>query len=76
MEQQASNSSTSSTVVPIHGDDTEQRGPQPNWVKELMEEHGIRALPRNVDLLGRALDARDFWKTFGLFPVKALLEGV
>ncbi|EKM79012.1 hypothetical protein AGABI1DRAFT_75582 [Agaricus bisporus var. burnettii JB137-S8] len=46
----------------------------PDWVKELMEEQGIRALPRDVETLGRALDSRDFWKTFKINPVKALLE--
>jgi hypothetical protein len=49
-------------------------GPQPDWVKELMLEQGIRALPRGVEILGRALDSRDFWKTFNINPVKALLE--
>ncbi|KAF8637077.1 hypothetical protein AX17_003077 [Amanita inopinata Kibby_2008] len=43
------------------------------WVRELMRENGVRGLPRNVELLGRALDSRDFWETFGLSPVKTLL---
>ena len=50
------------------------RGPQPGWVRELMREHGVRALPRSVDLLGRALDTRDFWDTFELEPVMGRLE--
>ena len=50
------------------------RGPQPRWVKELMAEQGVRILPRNIEALGRALDSREFWSTFGLEPVKARLE--
>ncbi|EPQ52439.1 hypothetical protein GLOTRDRAFT_140193 [Gloeophyllum trabeum ATCC 11539] len=49
-------------------------GPQPGWVQELMEEDGIKALPRSPEQIGRALDGREFWRTFGLSPVKARLE--
>ncbi|KAF9479630.1 hypothetical protein BDN70DRAFT_858211 [Pholiota conissans] len=52
----------------------EDRSPQRIWVRELMEEEGIRALPRNVELLGRALDSRDFWRTFDLSPLHARIE--
>jgi hypothetical protein len=31
-----------------------------------MEPTGVRALPRNVDDLGWALDLREFWEAFGL----------
>ncbi len=48
--------------------------PQARWVCELMREHDIRALPRNVELLGRALDSREFWETFGLNPLKPRLD--
>jgi hypothetical protein len=51
-----------------------ERGPHPRWVRELMEETGVGALPRNVELLGRAMDSREFWRTFGLSPVKARLD--
>lgn len=51
------------------------RGPQAKWVRELMAETGVRALPRNVELLGRALDSRDFWDEFNLSPIQARLEG-
>ncbi|KIM40783.1 hypothetical protein M413DRAFT_446165 [Hebeloma cylindrosporum] len=61
----------SSPSDPITSDD---RGPQAQWVRELMEETGIRSLPRNVELLGRALDSREFWTTFGLSPICARLE--
>lgn len=43
-------------------------GKQAGWVRELMEEENVRALPRAVELTGRALDAREFWRTFGLSP--------
>ncbi|GLB40762.1 hypothetical protein LshimejAT787_0806330 [Lyophyllum shimeji] len=43
------------------------------WVRELMREQGVRALPRGVGELGRALDSREFWEVFGLSPVRPLL---
>jgi len=39
-----------------------------------MIEQGIRALPREISVLGRALDSRNFWESFGLFPVKTLFD--
>ncbi|KAF8972320.1 hypothetical protein BDZ97DRAFT_1020548 [Flammula alnicola] len=54
--------------------ENEDRGPQAAWVQELMEESGVRALPRDVELLGRALDSRDFWKTFEMSPLHARIE--
>ena len=50
------------------------QGLQPAWVTELMEEEGVKALPRDMALLGRLLDGRDFWKTFKLIPSRARLE--
>lgn len=38
------------------------------WVGELMEEAGVRALPRDTPLLGRTLDGRAFWKKMGIWP--------
>ena len=38
------------------------------WVGECMREEGVRALPRDSDLLGRRLDARDFWEVIGAWP--------
>lgn len=52
----------------------EDRGPHARWVRELMQEFGVRALPRNVEALGRAFDSRDFWSTFELSPIKARLD--
>lgn len=57
----------------VHARD-EDRGPQAEWVRELMDEAGVRALPRDIATLGRALDSRDFWRTFVLSPLKARLE--
>lgn len=50
------------------------KGPQLKWVRELMQEEGVRALPRTPEQLGRALDSREFWNTFELEPIKARLE--
>lgn len=51
------------------------RGPQARWVRELMLEYGIRALPRSVEQIGsRGMDSREFWDTFALEPVRARLE--
>ena len=64
-----------SQAVQDQGDRSEEgRGAQPRWVRELMEEQDVRALPRNIDQLGRALDSRDFWVQFGLSPLKARLD--
>jgi hypothetical protein len=38
------------------------------WVGEAMEEEGVRALPRDMGMLGRKLDSRAFWKEHGLWP--------
>ena len=46
-------------------------GVHPRWVRELMDEVGVRALPRPHALLGRGMDSREFWRTFGLEPVRA-----
>lgn len=44
---------------------------QIKWVGELMQEHGIRALPRSHQELGRCYDSTEFWRTFGLVPIRA-----
>jgi hypothetical protein len=44
---------------------------QIKWVGELMEETEVRALPRSMEQLGRCYDAREFWTTFGLMPVRS-----
>lgn len=44
---------------------------QAQWVYELMWEEDVLALPRSMETLGRCYDSRDFWRTFGLAPLKA-----
>jgi hypothetical protein len=39
-----------------------------------MQEQGVGALPRNIEVLGRALDSRDFWFQFRLSPLQARLD--
>lgn len=46
------------------------------WVKQLMSERGIRALPRPVEELGRALDSREFWEAAGITPSVTLHSAV
>ena len=38
------------------------------WILELMEEEGVRGLPRSPEELGRKLDSRAFWTEVGLYP--------
>jgi hypothetical protein len=38
------------------------------WVGELMEEEGVKALPRDAESFERRLDGRGFWKWHGLWP--------
>ena len=40
------------------------------WVLELMREGDVRALPRNVESLGRGLDGRAVWKCLGIVPLE------
>lgn len=44
---------------------------QARWVYELMEEEGVRALPRPMEALGRCYDTRELWQTLGIAPLKA-----
>ncbi|KAF2225829.1 hypothetical protein BDZ85DRAFT_258154 [Elsinoe ampelina] len=44
---------------------------QAKWVFELMNETGVKGLPRSMEELGRCYDTREFWTTFGLSPIKA-----
>jgi hypothetical protein len=53
--------------------DEEAAGEPLRWVRELMEEEGVRALPRSVERLGKAHDSREFWNRFNLSPVRAKL---
>lgn len=51
----------------------EEYGPsnQAKWVYELLEEEGVRALPRGPERLGRCYDSRELWKTLKIAPLKA-----
>ncbi len=50
-----------------------EEGKQTRWVRELLNEAGVRALPRTPEVIGRAMDSREFWNTFELEPVKGRL---
>lgn len=43
---------------------------QAKWVFELMQEEGVRALPRSMEVLGRCYDTRELWQTLGITPLK------
>ena len=57
-------------------DVTENRDNPRFWVKQLMGERGIRALPRPMEQLGRTLDSREFWEVVGLTPRVTLHSAV
>ncbi|KAK0701391.1 hypothetical protein B0T21DRAFT_379087 [Apiosordaria backusii] len=48
---------------------------QGGWVRELMEEEGVRALPRGMERLGRCYDSREFWRVWGVMPLRAGVLG-
>ena len=50
-----------------------EEGKQSLWVRELMNEQGVRALPRAPEVVGGAMDSREFWDAFELEPVKGRL---
>lgn len=52
-------------------DEEEAPSRQSRWVYELMQEQGIKALPRSMEALGRCYDSREFWQTFGLTPLRS-----
>lgn len=54
--------------------DKQLQGEQPKWVLELMEEGGVKSLPRTPEMLGRALDSTEFWRDFKLMPVRGRIE--
>lgn len=51
----------------------EERQRFAEWVGELMVEEGVKALPREMESLGRKLDSRGFWREHGLWPRHARL---
>lgn len=50
----------------------EERSKYRRWIFELMQEQNVRCLPRSLDLLGRKLDAREFWQRVRLLPERTL----
>jgi len=50
----------------------EEKSRYRRWVSELMEEQNVKALPRDVELLGRKLDSRGFWHAPGIAPEMSL----
>ena len=64
-------------ILGIAGEIDEENGSddraksQIKWVGELMEEDGLKALPRSTEDLGRCYDSREFWTIFGLMPSRA-----
>ena len=46
------------------------------WVKQLMSERGIRALPRPIEQLGRTVDSWEFWEVVGMMPTVTLHSAV
>ena len=51
--------------------DSERAQKQIKWIGELMTEQGVRALPRDMESLGRCYDTREFWSTFGIMPTRS-----
>ncbi|RYP30212.1 hypothetical protein DL767_006359 [Monosporascus sp. MG133] len=58
----------------ISGADVERGEELLRWVGELMDEEGVRALPRDTSSLGRMLDGRAFWKTMGVWPMQGRVK--
>ncbi|KAJ5047067.1 uncharacterized protein L3040_002911 [Drepanopeziza brunnea f. sp. 'multigermtubi'] len=57
-------------------DNDERAKKQIQWIGELMEEENVRALPRDMETLGRCYDTREFWKTFGIMPTRSRISSV
>lgn len=53
------------------GEDSSEPIKQAKWVYELMQEDGVRALPRSMEVLGRCYDSRELWETLRITPLKA-----
>ncbi|BGO95093.1 hypothetical protein NBRC10512_006376 [Rhodotorula toruloides] len=54
--------------------DGESSPDRTKWVLDLMHTHNIRGLPRSPEELGRAIDSSEFWRAFGVGPVKGRWE--
>ncbi|KAK2627047.1 hypothetical protein QTJ16_004222 [Diplocarpon rosae] len=60
----------------VQSGNAERAGKQIKWIGELMEEQGVRALPRDMETLGRCYDTREFWSTFGIMPTRSRISSV
>ncbi|KAJ8483293.1 hypothetical protein ONZ45_g14642 [Pleurotus djamor] len=78
-------STSSSSPHPTTSSPSSNTQPTPpnriQWVFSLLSESSsnpslppVRALPRDVELLGRCLDSREFWGVFGVCPERGRLE--
>ena len=56
------------------GIDGMAKGEHATWVRELMSEKDVKALPRSMEMLGRCYDTREFWNRFKITPVRARIE--
>lgn len=63
------NTTDGSITAPVSSSERETTGEILSWVRDLMEEESVRALPRSMEALQRCYDSRDFWETFKLTPV-------
>ena len=57
----------------VENGNDERAKKQIRWIGELMEESGVRALPRSLETLGRCYDTREFWEMFRIMPTMARL---
>ena len=52
----------------VSAEEAEKQEKLLKWVGELMWEEDVRALPRDIKLLGRRLDGLGFWHHMGIWP--------
>ncbi|KAG4438192.1 hypothetical protein IFR05_006316 [Cadophora sp. M221] len=60
----------------VENGNSERAEKQMKWIGELMQEQGVRALPRDMETLGRSYDSREFWETFGIMPTRSRISSV
>ncbi|PVH77572.1 hypothetical protein DL98DRAFT_265961 [Cadophora sp. DSE1049] len=60
----------------VENGNAERASKQIKWIAELMVEQGVRALPRDMETLGRCYDTREFWETFEIMPTRSRVSSV
>ena len=50
------------------GEREEEKWEYESWLRELMVEERVRALPRDKERLARSMDGRGFWTAVGSAP--------